>query len=81
MQSLSNLLKNIEQGKSELQMLAETISQLAGVVIHEKDLEIHTPKGGKKLRFKISGAKKTALIFKKAALEEKLLGLGFILVL
>lgn len=81
MQNISSLLKEIEVKKSELQTLAELISQVSGVVVAEKDMIVSFVKGFKKLRLNTSGSKRSVLAQKKDSIQERLSLLGVTLVL
>lgn len=81
MQNISSLLKDIEYKRSELQTMAEAISQVSGVMIVEKDMIVFFVKGFRKLRINTTGSKRTVLAQKKDSIQEKLLNFGITLVL
>ncbi len=81
MQNLSTLLKEIEFKKTELQTIADLISQVSGVVVVEKDMIVSFAKGFKKLRLNTSGSKRTVLAQKKDSIQDKLTNFGITLVL
>lgn len=81
MQNISNLLKDLECRKSELQTMAELISLASGVAVAEKDIQINLNKGFRRLRLNISGLKRSILVQKKDFIQDKLAPFNITLVL